>query len=113
MKNASTKWYNYVFAVLVLGAIFCAGFLPYKLINGEGWPVKYVYYTILFGGVAVTLIGFIAQDIYRAVIRHRINDWDNKLDQKYVDKAWAIFYPMFISGLISVVVGIALNLIFK
>lgn len=113
MKNASRKWYNYIFALILLGLVFCGSYLPYKFTNGEGWPLKYVCYCVFFSGVALLLVGFIIQDIYRALIRKKINDWDNKLDQKYIDKAWAIFYPMFVSGLISVVVGIFINLFLK
>ena len=56
---------------------------------------------------------FSAQDIYRAVIRHKINDWDNELDDKYKNKAWAIYYPLFISGIILIVSALLLNFFLK
>lgn len=113
MKTAAKKWYNYAFIVLVLGIIFCAAYLPYVFTHGVEWPAKYVRYSVFFYGVGILLIGFIIQDIYRATVRHKINDWDNKLDQKYIDKAWAIYYPLFVSGLTATIVGLAINLILK
>lgn len=113
MKNASKKWYNYLFVLLIDAILALGAILPNVIGGDEIWPKKYCCYFLLFAGVVVIGIGFIIQDIYRGVIRHRINDWDNKLEDKYVNKAWSIFYPLLVSGGISIIVGIISNIFVK
>lgn len=112
MKNAAKKWWNYLIILAIVGIIFISGYLPFKNLSDEVWPFNYMVYFFIFAGIAVALIGFIAQDIYRGVIRHRINDWDNNLDKSYLDKAWLIFFPLLFSGLIVFISGIVMNIFF-
>lgn len=113
MKNAAKKWYNYLIALFIDAILALSATLP-NIIGGDViWPKKYCCYFLLFAGVVVIGIGFIIQDIYRGVIRHRINDWNNNLDIKYINKAWSIFYPLLISGGISIIVGIISNFFIK
>lgn len=112
MKHAFTRWYNYLFTLALCVFPTTVGLIPYFINNGnKNWPINYVAYSIIFGGVVLFGIGFIWQDIYRGLTRKKINDWDNKLDQKYLDNAWAIFMPFFLSGCICVVAGLIMNFI--
>lgn len=113
MKNAAKKWYNYLIALGIVGILFGCAYTPFKVSNGSDWPAKYVCYFMVFSGIVIAGVGFIVQDIYRAVIRHRINDWDNKLDESYLNKAWAIFYPMLTGGILTFVIGVISNLFVK
>lgn len=106
MIKAVKTWYNYLIAVGILALLVAGGILPYYLVGPEKWPAAYICYFLLLAGVIVLGVGFIVQDLYRGVIRKRINDWDNKLDDKYLNVAWAIFYPMLVSGLLSILGGL-------
>lgn len=106
MKNAFSKFYNYLLGILAFLIPALIGFLCWKFISNDStWPLVFIGYTMMFGGVVLVGGGFIVQDVYRAVIRKRINDWDNKLDKKYIDKAWAIYFPMFFGGSLSILAG--------
>lgn len=113
MKNAAKKWYNYLIIIGITGILFGCAYTPYHASNGESWPARYVCYFMIFSGIVVGLCGFIAQDIYKGVIRHKINDWTNKLDEKYEHKAWAIFFPMLMSGALAFAVGVIASFFVK
>ncbi|MCQ3034769.1 MAG: hypothetical protein MJ248_00875 [Bacilli bacterium] len=111
MKYALKKWWNYLigFAGYLLAAtiallprilLYKGIEIPYK------WPKEWISYTLIFVGIVFSLIGFIIQDVYRARIRHRINDWDNELPDEYLNKAWMIFLPFVVAGLLSFVTGL-------
>lgn len=112
MKYSFSKWYNYLFALALCLIPTGVGVIPFFVNNNPKiWPINFVFYAILFGGVVLLGIGFIWQDIYRGLTRKKINDWDNKLDQKYLDKAWSIFMPFFLSGCLCILVGLVMNFI--
>lgn len=114
MKNAFAKWYNYVFALLGDGIVTLVALLIYFLFNDETkFPKQYISYTYLFSGVVLVGIGFIVQDLYRGYVRHKLNQWDGSLDDQYLDKAWSIFCPFLVSGILSVIVGAVLVIVFK
>lgn len=106
MKKSFCTWYNYLFVLLGLGVTACACLIPYFIINDTtSFPMTFINYSFLFAGVVLFGIGFIWQDLYRGYIRHKINDWDNELPQEFKDKAWNIFMPFLLSGIISIIVG--------
>ena len=106
MKKAAKTWYNYLLILAVSAIPAAVGLTCFFVIkNNEKWPLFYSALTMVFGGVVILGLGFIGQDIYRGVIRHKINDWDNPLDQKYLDKAWAIYFPLLFGGLLSFIAG--------
>ena len=113
MKNALKKWYNYFYMVGGIALLVAGGVIPHFLAGPEAWPVKYICYFMMFGGVVFLGGGFIAQDLYRGYVRHKINDWDNKLEDKYINKAWSIFFPFFSSGLVTFLVGLIFYLFIK
>lgn len=113
MKNSFKKWYNYIFALALSVIPVEVGIIPYFAINdAKIWPLNFVYYAILFGGVVLLGIGFVWQDVYRGLTRKKIGDWDNKLDQKYINNAWAIFMPFFLSGCMCIAAGLIMNFLF-
>lgn len=97
-------------ALAVLGA---GGLVPYFVTKGVQWPKNYVCYFLIFGGIVFVLGGFIAQDLYRGWKRHKLNDWDNKLPEEIINKAWSIYFPFFTSGLLSFAIGLIAYLIIK
>ena len=114
MKNAFSKWYNYLLALFGDGLVTLIALLIYFLTNNETlFPKRYIAYVFLFAGVVLIGVGFIIQDVYRGITRHKINDWDNPLEEKYLNKAWAIFMPMFVAGILSIIAGGILVIVFK
>lgn len=114
MKKAFTTWYNYIFTIIGLGIVSTVAIVPYFGLNDSTkWPTSYISYVYLFGGVILFGVGFIWQDLYRGLIRKRINNWETNLPQEYVDKAWRIFHPFFTSGILSVLTGIIQLVLFK
>ncbi len=113
MIKAIKTWYNYLIAIGILAILVTGGVLPYYLAGSDKWPVAYISYFLLLAGVIVLGVGFIVQDLYKGVIRKRINDWDNKLEDKYLNVAWAIFYPMLVSGLLSIFGGLIFYVFIK
>ena len=114
MKNAFCKWYNYLIALAGDGLVTGIALLIYNLFNDETkFPKQYIAYTFLFAGVVLVGLGFIIQDLYRGWVRHKLNQWDGPLDEKYVNKAWMIFCPMLVSGVLSVIAGGVLVIVFK
>ncbi len=114
MKKAFLKWYNYLFALLGDGLVTGVALLIYFLINDESkFPKQYISYTFLFSGVVLIGVGFIIQDLYRGFIRHKLNQWDGPLDEEYINKAWSIFCPMLVAGVLSIIAGGVLVIVFK
>ena len=114
MKNAFSKWYNYPLALVGDAIVTGIALLIYFMINDETvFPKQYIAYTFLFAGVVLVGTGFIIQDLYRGWQRHKLNQWDGPLDKQYVDKAWMIFCPMLIAGVLSIIAGGVLVIVFK
>ena len=112
MKNAASKWYNYVIALVGLGIIAAIAIIPYfAYSDSENWPLGYIKNVFLFAGVVVFFIGFVIQDIFRARARHATKNWADKLPKETTDKAWAIFFPFFSIGILSVIAGSVMTLI--
>lgn len=106
MKRAFKRWYNYVIALGLVGIVSMIAIIPYfVLADSNKWPVSFISYTYLFAGVVIFGVGFIIQDLYRARIRHVTKNWNNPLEIKNLNVAWAIFCPAFVGGLLSVIVG--------
>ena len=102
MKNAAKKWYLYVIALAIVVIIAIIAVVPYLV---GSWAFTLIKDIFLFSGIVVFLVGFIIQDIYRARNRRETKNWAGKLPKEVTDKAWNIFYPFFLSGILSVVVG--------
>ncbi|MCQ2793216.1 MAG: hypothetical protein MJ221_02160 [Bacilli bacterium] len=106
MKKAFTRWYNYLIALLLAGVAGAIGIIPYFVNNDSSkWPIEYISYVFLFSGVVIFGVGFIIQDVYRARIRHKTKNWNNPLEQANINTAWAIFCPMFVGGLLCLLIG--------
>lgn len=106
MKKAFTKWYNYVIAVGLNCIVACIAVIPYFVLSdSKKWPGTYMSYVFLFAGVVLFGVGFIIQDIYRARTRHKTKNWNNPLDEANLNTAWAIFCPMFVAGILAVIIG--------
>lgn len=114
MKYAAKKWYNYIYIVLGIGILLGISLgLHYLLGDARGWPIKYSWFLMIFGGITFVMGGFIAQDLYRGWNRKKLHDWDNPLPDEIHNKAWMIFYPFLCSGLVSFFVGLIAFLITK
>lgn len=106
MNKAFTRYYNYLFGIAITGVIALVAILPYFLIkNLEVWPFDYVRNVSLFGGIVVFGLGFVIQDFYRAYHRKKTNNWSEPLPPQIVDKAWAIFCPFVIGGVLALIMG--------
>ena len=111
MKYALKKWWNYLigFGGYLLAATIAI--LPRVLLITNSsltykWPSEWLSYVLVFIGIVYILLGFIIQDVYRARIRHKINDWDNDLPDEYLNKAWMIFLPFLLAGALSFINGL-------
>lgn len=106
MKKAFKSWYNYLIALALLLIISCIAIIPYfAFLDDAKWPRQYISYVFLFAGVVVFGVGFIIQDLYRARIRHKTKNWNNPLEEKNLETAWAIFAPLLLAGLSSILIG--------
>ena len=114
MKKALSKWYTYALIIPCLGLVALAATLPYFITNDNSvYPLVFVAYTILLSGVIYIGGGYIAQDIYRGVIRKKTNKWDFPLEDVYLNKGWSIYMPLLLSGVISLIVGFILFMLFR
>ena len=107
MKKALSKWYNYLYAMLLDAIVACVALIPYFAINDSNvWPKVYISYVALLSGVIYAGGGFIIQDIYRAFKRKETKNWDYPLEDKYVDMALRIYFPILLAGVISILAGL-------
>lgn len=107
MKNALKKWYSYLIAVGLCGIAATVAMVPYfSLEDKTVWPRVYISYVLLFAGVVFAGIGFIVQDIFRAFRRKATKNWDYPLEQKDINRAWLIYLPCLLSGLICFIAGL-------
>ena len=114
MKKALCKWYNYLFALLLVILAEAIGVIPYFAINNSDvWPRVYISYISLFSAVVYLGGGFIAQDIYRGVIRKKTNNWDFPLEDVYLERAWNIYLPFFLGGFTLLLTGLISYLFLK
>lgn len=114
MKKALCKWYNYVFALILVGLVAIVALVPYFAINDQSfWPKVYISYILMFSAVIYAGGGFIAQDIYRGVIRKKTNNWDFPLEDEYIEKAWRIYLPFLLAGIICLIAGLISYLFLK
>lgn len=114
MKKALCKWYNYLIALGLVGLAAIVAIVPYFAINNsEIWPKVYISYISLFSAVIYAGGGFIAQDIYRGVIRKKTNNWDFPLEDKYIETAWRIYLPLLLAAAILLLSGLISYLFLK
>lgn len=107
MKNAFKKWYTYLIALGMVSASAIVAIIPFFALNDPNiWPKVYISYTTLLSGVIYALVGFIIQDIFRALKRKETKNWDYPLEKVHVDKAWRIFAPFFLAAAILIVFGL-------
>ena len=114
MKKAFGKWYVYLiaFGLVILAGL--VGVVPYfGLNNPDIWPKVYISYICLFSAVIYIGGGFIAQDIYRGVIRKRTNNWDFPLEDNYLETAWKIYLPLLLAGAVLLIGGLISYLFLK
>ena len=104
MKNAFSKWFNYVIAIVLFAVAFLAGLLP-------AYAIKYSWFSVstgdttwnpeyptLFGAALFLLIGFVWQDLYKANYRRKVKNWDGTLSQDVKDKAWMRCTALFVAA---------------
>ena len=114
MKKAFTKWYNYLFAFLLVCLVLGVAIIPYFTLNDSTiWPRVYISYICLFSAVVYAGGGFIAQDIYRAFKRKESKNWDYPLDDKYIEGAWRIFLPFLLAAAVLLAGGLISYLFLK
>lgn len=114
MKKALCKWYNYLIAFGLVCLVAIVAIIPYFVINNpEIWPRVYISYISLFSAVIYAGGGFIAQDIYRGVIRKKTNNWDFPLEDQYIETAWRIYLPLLLATAILLLSGLISYLFLK
>ena len=107
MKKAFCKWLNYVYVLLLVIIVEVIAVVPYLVISdSKVWPAVYISYISLFSAVVYAGGGFIAQDIYRAIQRKKTNNWDFPLEDIYIEKAWSIYMPFLLAGLVLLISGL-------
>ena len=108
------KWYNYVFALILVAIVEAVAIIPYFAINDASfWPKVYISYISLLAAVIYAGGGFIAQDIYRATKRKETKNWDFPLDDEYIETAWRIYLPFLLAGVILLLGGLISYLFLK
>lgn len=114
MKKAFKTWYNYLIALGLVVIVALIAVIPYFVnLDDAIWPKQFISYVFLFSGIVIFGIGFIIQDIYRARIRHKTKNWNNPLEDKNLETAWAIFCPALLGGLTSLLIGAILSIFLK
>lgn len=107
MKKAFKKWYTYLIALGLVALASAVAIIPYFALNDpNAWPRVYISFVCLFAAVVYAGGGFIAQDIYRATVRKKTNNWDFPLEDIYLEKAWTIYLPILLAGLILLISGL-------
>ena len=107
MKKAFGKWFVYLIAFGLVALAAAVAIVPYfGLNNPDVWPQVYISYVCLFSAVVYIGGGFIAQDIYRATVRKKTNNWDFPLEDEYLEKAWTIYLPLLLAGFILLISGL-------
>ena len=107
MKKAFKTWYLYVIGVGLFIAVACGAIIPYFAIhNPDNWPFQFISYMFFFCGVVIFGVCFIAQDLYRASIRHKTKNWSDKLPDQYLLVAWRIFLPGIVCASLCILAGI-------
>lgn len=114
MKKAFKLWYTYVIALAIVIVICAIAIIPRICVVFLGsqieWNSNLPFTIIMVSGVLLILIGFVSQDILRARVRHKTKNWDGKLDDVTIFKAWKIFAPFLLSGALLLIIGSILSL---
>ena len=101
------KWYNYVFAFILIIIVEAIAIIPHFVINDSSiWPKVYISYISLLAAVIYAGGGFIAQDIYRGIKRKETKNWDFPLEDKYIETAWRIYLPFLLAGITLLLGGL-------
>lgn len=113
MKKAFKTWYNYLIAIGIALIVVASTLIPYFAIADTAkYTLNQASMLMIFIGIVIFGVGFIIQDLYRASVRHKTKNWNNPLDEKTLQNAWAIFCPTLLGGGTSILVGIILSLVF-
>ena len=107
MKKALKTWYVYVIGVVVFILDACGAIIPYVIMHDQSkYSFQQVSYVFFFSAVVIFGLCFIAQDLYRASIRHKTKNWADKLPEQNLMVAWRIFLPGILAGVLCAIAGI-------
>ncbi|MFA5422025.1 MAG: hypothetical protein WC344_04545 [Bacilli bacterium] len=107
MEKSFKHWRTYAIALGLY--LLAAGIAFIPLFVGRNTDPAFVWdydYIMLFSGVALLFVGYVWQDIVKAIARQKLHDWDNPLDKEIVDHTWAICLPFYIAAALSLVTGV-------
>ena len=114
MKKAFTTWYNYLIALGIGIVVVASTLIPYFAIADTAkYTLNQAAMLEIFIGIVVLGVGFIIQDLFRASVRHKTKNWNNPLDQKSLNTAWAIFCPTLIGGATAILAGGIISIFFR
>ncbi|MCR5333224.1 MAG: hypothetical protein K6E11_04330 [Bacilli bacterium] len=114
MKKAFTTWYNYLIALGIAAVVIGSTLIPYFAIADTAkYTLNQAAMLEIFIGIVIFGLGFIIQDLFRASVRHKTKNWNNPLDEKSLNTAWAIFCPTLLGGLSSVLAGGIISIFFR
>ncbi len=86
---------------LIVGAI-CS--IPSLNTSFETYPyVIWAFIAIYF------LVGFVWQDLYKANIRRKTKNWDNRLDDNVITSGWKRGLPFYFAASAILVMGLVLE----
>ncbi len=99
MKNAAKSLKLNILAVVmaILGVgvpLGIYGITCIPSLNADPFPYVYLMFALAF---LLLLIGFVIPDIQNARWRHKNSNYDGKLPEEVVNKAWSIRYPFFLA----------------
>ena len=66
-------------------------------LNATPFPYIYLMFALAFLSL---LLGFVVSDVQNARWRHKNSEYDTKLPEEIVDKAWSIRYPFYLGFVI-------------
>lgn len=112
MKKALKSWLTYVIA----GALFlvAAGIaiIPDIVDNfvavKEEWMSQYIF---LFIGIVYLFVGFVWQDMKKALHRRKTKNWDGPLPEDINNGAWAVCTPFYFAAVLSIIFGILFSFV--
>lgn len=112
MKKALKDKKIYIIASIlaVIGYIPLAigGILSIPSLNSDGFfGYPYVIWAII---ALYFLIGFIWSDLYKANVRRKTKNWDNKLDEEVIVSSWKRCLPFYFACLAILIMALVLEL---
>lgn len=107
MKKAFQSWLTYVIGgalfLVAAGIAIIPDIIDNYVASMDEWTSQYIF---LFIGIVYIFVGFVWQDLIKAINRRKTKNWDGPLPEEVANTAWARCAPFYFAAILSIIGGI-------